>query len=413
MHLEEERFGNPFSRFWVGNYRFKRGNSDSVEPEEDIYFYMEHFNGKENQEWKKLRDLKFLLYDAFSDSGVTPLPYEFEDFPKILLLSRVGDCMLEQKLAEAPEDERSRLNQSAGDLLFRFHQYARKVFAEIISEKYRPIIESLNERSKHKKPALEKAVQCLRDIKEDKGETLSEAAEKEFRGLYKLIESVCDSHENYLIHGDAGAQNIISQKNKQKWDSEDMKLVDLECLEFGDPMFDEADKSTSHNMGLAPEHWNQAIENYIRNSAGQYVSPPKSIWNLFKSKESASKIQIDDKAVEAHMSMFYPRAVHKPLTRIGYMHKLHKKSQEKYDLWLKVKPYLKNTEVEQGDNIKMALDFMIENPSDFIFSESIPNSLPQLRKFLCDEGIIPGKSELKEWYSAKQKHEELLAKKSQ
>jgi len=387
QEFKSERYGNPLSKFWKGKYSFRRGGADATTPEETAKFYLEYFNGEnEGNDRKDLMDLKFAMYSLFADTGMTPKPHKMRWMPKALLLSSTGDTMLEEKLLELPLEERDTLNQTSGDLLFKFHLAAENVWSTILSTDSN-VLESVRYRAK--RPTIDKSLECFASFKKNKGEDLSSKTKRRFVELYSPIAQIYDENKTCLVHGDAGAQNIVGPEGEEIWTSENMGLVDLENLGLGHPMFDEAKRSTSNSMRLNPGQWNKVIVNYIKNSAGRFIKKVEE--GGFLKKATA----LNNKTMGSANTLFYAGAVNESLIRIGFMHRFENESPAKYDVWLCDRPILRNTDVEMGRNIKLALDYVLENRKEFILEEDNQGKgkFKDLRKFFVEEGLVPEKAE--------------------
>ncbi len=364
--LEKERLGNYFSKFWGGQYRFRRGGENSTVPEEEVKFYVEYLNGgRSDDEFNlKFRDMKL-----FEKSGLTPTPYRLEGLPRIILMSRKGEEMLEQRLRGKELDERRRLNLVTGDMLFRFHTYAERVWPEVVSEGG-VVLESIQRRAST--PEIEKSLRFFRAC------TQSSDCELLFRSLYEgTIAGVYDDHRIALVHGDAGAQNIVGPENKEKWETEDLELIDMEDLRLGHPMIDESKKTTSHNMLLSPEYWNEAIVNRMENEAKRVVSREQRWYRR--------KDPLLSEALREAKTVFYAAAIHEPFKRVGYMRELQRKHPERHNAWLADRPCLHDTDQEMRQNMFLAFDYQLKNPGEFLWERPQLDQLSSLRDLFEQE----------------------------
>jgi hypothetical protein len=389
INFKKERFGNPHSRFLRTDIGYRLGNGDSTAAKQDLQFYAQYFNGnnaaiQETPETASISpeplDLKYLVYDLFKSSGLTPMPYRFPRLPNAVVLSSEGDMMLEERLVGLPPKERAKLNENCGEVLLGFQRHIPTILQQIVSNK--KVIDAI--RARGNMPHIEKAkgyykAHCDVYVPCDE-ETLKEAQE-EVGKLYLPIASVYDANKASLIHGDAGAQNFIGWKNNEAWTPENIRLIDLTNFRFGDVMFDLAKLATSHNMLLGTDEWNKSIDTYLKKRAEEIVE----VRGVF------SRVDVQPETAKQANTAFYSGIIHESWKRTGYMNRLQKTCPQKYDVLVHERPALEYTNDEMGRNMRLAMDYIIKNPGDFTWTEEQIKTIMDFREFAEKDGFIPFK----------------------
>jgi|SRR3989344_1155334 len=405
--FKRERFGNPYSKFLKGTFSFRKGGEDSVQTAHPTQFYVQHFNGDSENGAAEQEPLflKYLLYQLFQESGITPIPHELPSIQGGILLSSRGDQMLEERLAGLPLDERFRLAQVATDVLLNFHMYAGSILAKVVSKA--GVIEAIREREA--RPFIEKAVSNFRTIYQRKhGKLPSDAAELEFAELFSPFSETLDEYKGYLIHGDSGAQNFVGYKNKELWTPENVSVIDLTKMRLGHFMSDVANLLTSNNMLLSSKQWIKIVDDCMAKQASRPFQLERK-WIL-----GTKKIELppfDPEYSKEGYSLYFTSAVCSPLKNRGYVGRLGIKSPQKLDVWASVRPSLGYTEEGMGREMKQALEYIPQDSGRFFWNDTQLMRIKGLSKFLIGEGLLPERDITKDLEERNKKaYEELRAK---
>lgn len=401
-HIRRERFGNPYSRFLRGDLSFRLGGEDSTSTAQTVQFYLQHFNGVNSAPEPLAEepvDLKYFVYDVFKNSGFTPIPHRFIEFPDAILLTSLGDMMLEEKLAGLPLKERDRLNKVSGELLLDFHHYGQKVLSQIVANA--KILEAIRFRAE--RPQMPKGLRTLNAFFLRYHKRIpDEAEEKEFITSYAPVCDICDNSnfKTNLIHGDFGAQNILGKKAVEIWMPENMGVIDLTNLQFGNPVMEQARLGVSNNMLLSPAEWNSSMANYMRKRAAK-------TYDIVEYKESwfgkLGKLPLQPDVEKESYTLLYTGIINYPWAPFeGYIDALYNegekqrnssdfKAQTKYDMLAFERPAIGFTKEQAGRNSGQGLDYVLSNPGQFLWNQEQLRNLERLKKFWKDIGYIPEK----------------------
>ncbi len=397
LNLHKTRGVKEGYEFLAGNLEYRSKDASSSEVK-SIEFFAKYYSPKKASP-ASLDDPTNLpsveiedgFYDLMRGSSVVPKAYLLPRERGLLLMENAGNTTLETKVAGLSEQQKYKFAKPAIDALIEFNAFARGVMPRVFdNEVMRKWLQRQNKRT-----MIDSMKRHLSMLEVNDQET------ENMLGAFIPVIEVYDANRNQLIHGDAGAQNIVGPEEKDKemplpWNKKEVKIVDLASMKFGVPLFDLSQLITSPGMNLGVSFWNDAIMQY-KKAELERMGARQSIrilgievnGNFPMIKKS---FRLSEEARREAYTQFYSGVLRECIKRVAKLRWIEKRlkslSSDDYRSWAASNPVIANSEDEMTGNVEKAAEYIASNPYFFDFSKSEIEDMKKLRELNLKRIIV-------------------------